>query len=65
MRRERGLELIFLTCIDVGGGFNSFVAFDPAARELLSGALGIRFEGAVAERPGIMMRKEIVPLLSG
>ncbi|MCR4280073.1 MAG: hypothetical protein NUV82_01450 [Candidatus Komeilibacteria bacterium] len=42
---------------------NFFVTADDSAKVLLEKVLNIRFSGAVAERPDLIMRKQIVPLL--
>lgn len=64
MQQAHGVEAILLTCIDVREGYNLLVAFDEPTRQLLRSALGVRFDGPLGRRPGVLMRKEIVPLLA-
>ncbi|PIN74987.1 hypothetical protein COV18_04475 [Candidatus Woesearchaeota archaeon CG10_big_fil_rev_8_21_14_0_10_37_12] len=63
LKEKNNLDLIFLTCIDVEKRFNTFVVIDDNSKILLENALNITFENNVAKRNGIIMRKEIVPLL--
>jgi len=63
MQDFHGTDFTFLTCIDILESYNRFVAADPKTRHLLEEALGVEFEGFVTKRDGIIMRKEIVPLL--
>lgn len=63
LKSEESLDITFLTCIDVEKAFNELVAFDRETQELVGRVLGIGFGGNVARRDGILMRKEIVPLL--
>lgn len=63
MKKGKGLDLIFVTIIDVERGFNNFVAEDEEALELVEKILKVKFRGNVARREGIIMRKEIWPLV--
>jgi inorganic pyrophosphatase/exopolyphosphatase len=62
-RIHRQFDYIFLTCIDVETATNTFVAIDLDTENLLSKVLGVTFENGIAKRKGILMRKEIVPIL--
>ena len=63
IKNERQIDAIFLTSIDIEKGFNIFVVIDEMSRKILSEALKIKFKGLTARREGIIMRKEIVPLV--
>ena len=62
IKSERKLEYIFLTAIDVIEGYNIFVCVDDKSQKILS-PLKINFKDNIAKRDGIIMRKEIVPLI--
>jgi len=53
----------FLSLLDVGGGYNLFVTDDPVTQQLLTATLHVKFDGPIARREGVIMRKEIVPKL--
>lgn len=63
LKKEKTLDLIFLTCIDLEKSYNKFVLIDEKTKKLAELALDIQFTNGVAERNGILMRKEIVPLI--
>lgn len=63
IKNERSIDTIFLTCIDIEKGFNVFVVIDDLAKDILSKALKIKFNGMIARRNGIIMRKEIIPII--
>jgi manganese-dependent inorganic pyrophosphatase len=63
IKEKTGLDYAFLTSIDLDDGFNKFVAVDEKTKSLLERALGINFEGDVAKRDGVLLRKEIIPIL--
>lgn len=63
LRAEQRLAGVFLSLIDLEAGFNLFLSPDPPMRVWLEQALDIAFEGDLARRPGLVMRKELVPLL--
>ena len=63
LKKEKTLDLIFLTCIDVEKGFNEFVTVDKITEELVEEVLKVKFHDSIAKRKGILMRKEIVPLI--
>lgn len=58
---ENDLDSAFVTFVDIEKGFNLFVAIDERTRKIVENSLDVRFEGEVAERNGILMRKEIIP----
>ena len=63
IKEERSIDAIFLTCIDIEKGFNIFVVIDEFSGKILSDALKIKFKDGVSRRNGIIMRKEIAPLV--
>ncbi len=63
LKKEKTLDLIFLTCIDLEKAFNKFVIIDEPSQKLLEKALKIKFNNCIAKKNGILMRKEIVPLI--
>jgi hypothetical protein len=63
LKRKKALDIIFLTCIDLENAFNKFVVVDEEAQSLIEQVLGVKFEDGVARRDGIIMRKEIIPLI--
>jgi len=63
VKKEKQLNLIFLTLIDVEKVTNTFIIVDPTSQELLEKALQVTFHEDIALKKGIMMRKTIVPLI--
>ena len=63
-KKANSLEFIFLTMIDIEKGFNKFVVIDNKSLELVKNVLNAKFQKDVAKRNGIIMRKEIVPLIN-
>jgi inorganic pyrophosphatase/exopolyphosphatase len=55
--------ITFLSCIDLEKAENTFVAPDKSTQKFLSKTFGVRFENQIARHKGIIMRKEIVPLV--
>ncbi|AKM82187.1 TPA: hypothetical protein DD449_03715 [Candidatus Berkelbacteria bacterium] len=60
---EQGLDVVFLTIIDLEADQNIIVAPTEEVEKILSKVLDIHFTNHVATRSGFMMRKEMVPLL--
>ncbi len=56
-------DIVFLSCIDLEKAFNVFVALDGMTQRILERILNVRFRGVLARREGIIMRKEIGPLI--
>lgn len=65
LKKEKSIDRIFLTCIDVDDAYNNIVVIDAETQQLLEQALNVTFVNGVAKRQGILMRKEIVPLVKG
>jgi len=63
IRKERKSKYTFLTAIDLEKGFNMFVAVDNETIILLEKSLGVSFDGNIAKREGILMRKKIIPII--
>lgn len=60
---EQDLNFVFLTIIDLEANQNIIVAPNEKIEEILAKVLGINFTDHIAVRSGLIMRKEIVPLL--
>jgi hypothetical protein len=54
---------IFLNIIELDEVKNYFITNDIKTQKLLEKILDVRFNGFIAERPNLIMRKQIVPLL--
>ncbi|MDA3840461.1 MAG: DHH family phosphoesterase [Patescibacteria group bacterium] len=61
--RKVALDIFFITCIDLEKAFNTFVAIDDKTEKLVEMALGVKFINGIAKRKGILMRKEIYPMI--
>ena len=57
------INFIFKNTIEFKNPKNFFVAQDSETQKLLEKVLKVQFAGVVAERPNLIMRKQIVPLL--
>lgn len=63
LKKEKSLDLIFLTCIDLEKAFNEIVVIEEDTQKFIEQVLGVTFKEGVTKRDGILMRKEIVPLI--
>jgi manganese-dependent inorganic pyrophosphatase len=63
IKKAQELDFIFLTNIELVAEKNYFVTEDVELQKILAPILGVEFNGAVAVREGMIMRKQIVPLL--
>lgn len=63
IKTEMCLDFVFQTTIELGEAKNYFITANKAMQELLTKILGVSFVGNVAERPNLIMRKQITPLL--
>lgn len=63
IKKERNLDYIFLTLIDVEKITNTFVVTDMESINLLTNAFNVTFNYNIAVKQGIMMRKTLIPLL--
>jgi manganese-dependent inorganic pyrophosphatase len=62
-KKDMALDLIFQNTVAIEEEKNYFVTNDEQVQKLLEKIFDIKFIGTVAEKPGLMMRKQIVPLL--
>ncbi len=60
---QNKLDFIFLTMLDIEEKLNRFICADPFMQTSLSSALNVTFTDNLAIRQGIIMRKQITPLL--
>jgi len=60
---ELSLDIVFLTVIDLEDRQNILIAPNKEIEKLLEKILNIKFADQIAIRPGLIMRKEIVPLI--
>jgi len=65
VKRESNLDIIFITAIDLVEGNNYFFTQYTKSRKILTDALLVSFSMGIALRKGVIMRKEIVPILKG
>ncbi len=63
IKQDMDTDYIFQNIIELDEGRNYFVTQDYGTQQLLEKCLGVKFNGAVAARPNLIMRKQIVPLL--
>lgn len=63
IKKEKKLDWIFLSLIDIEKIKNIFIVIDESSKKLLEKALGIRFENNISRKEGITMRKTIVPIV--
>ena len=63
IKEERDLDSIFQSTLELEDEKNFFVTDDDEMKKLLEKALGIEFAYNIAIREGLIMRKQIVPLL--
>ena len=63
LKIKNNLDFIFQTTIDLENKINIFIANDRQAQNILSAIFEINFENNIATRNGLIMRKQIVPLI--
>jgi manganese-dependent inorganic pyrophosphatase len=63
IKEEKGLDYIFQSTLELESEKNYFVTDNAETKKLLEKVLGIEFAYNVAIREGLIMRKQIVPLL--
>ncbi|MBI4435099.1 DHH family phosphoesterase [Candidatus Uhrbacteria bacterium] len=63
LHKQQKVDRGFLSIIDIDRGVDVFVCPDASLQDVLTRALGISWKGDRATTSGIMMRKEIVPIL--
>jgi inorganic pyrophosphatase/exopolyphosphatase len=63
IKHERNLDNSFISLIDLEKGNNVFVCSEKNTQKILEGSLGIKFDKDIAKRDGLIMRKEIIPIM--
>jgi manganese-dependent inorganic pyrophosphatase len=63
LKQKENLDLIFLSVIDLNHNQNVFVTDDKATQELLATIFNLTFTSNIAQRAGLIMRKETTPLI--
>jgi len=63
LKKELSLDLIFQNTLELEDNKNFFVTDNEETKKLLEDVLNVKFKGNVAERQGLILRKEIAPLL--
>lgn len=63
LRNKLNLDFVFQNTVELEEAKNYFVAADEATKQLLEKVLDVKFSDPIAERPNLIMRKQIVPLL--
>lgn len=63
IQSEINLDFIFQNTVALDEEKNFFIADDLWTQHLLEKVLDVEFQGVVAERPNLIMRKQIIPLL--
>ena len=63
IKKEMKLDIIFQNTIELEECKNFFIASDIETQKLLEDILDVKFDGNIAIRPNLIMRKQIVPLL--
>lgn len=60
--KKNDINYSFLSIIDLETDHNIFLSKDKKIMDILEHVLDIKFENNIARRPGLIMRKEIMPL---
>lgn len=63
IKEEKGLDFIFQSTLELEEEKNFFVTDHDETKQLLEKILHVKFVGDVATREGLIMRKQVVPLL--
>lgn len=63
IREEKGLDYIFINCVDILNGFNMVLTFDDDTKELLEKKLGYSFENMRCKFDRVIQRKDITKAL--
>jgi inorganic pyrophosphatase/exopolyphosphatase len=64
LKKKKGLDFIFLTAVDLEKGYNLFVTNHEPTKKFLKSKLNLSFNNqGFAQRPGVILRKEITPIL--
>ncbi len=63
IQKSQLLDYIFQNTLDLEDEKTFFVTNDIGTKELLERGLNVTFQGPVAERSGLILRKQVIPLL--
>lgn len=63
IKQEMKLDIIFQNIIELDECKNYFITEDIDTQKILEKILNVKFNGVLAEKPNLIMRKQIVPLL--
>ncbi len=63
IKEKMGLDIIFQNIIELDECKNYFITEDIDTKKILEKILDVKFDGVLAEKPNLIMRKQIVPLL--
>lgn len=63
LKEKFNTDLIFLSIIELRDGFNLFITNHQETQNILKSVFKVEFEDDIALNPGLMMRKEIWPML--
>lgn len=63
IQEEMKLDSIYLSILDLEKNFNLFITPNPLSQQIISDVLGVEFNNEVAKRPGLILRKETMPLI--
>ncbi|MBU1018187.1 DHH family phosphoesterase [Patescibacteria group bacterium] len=63
LKEKHSLEFIFLTAIDLEQNFNLFITDDSDSQLLLSKIFKIKFKKNIGKKEGMLLRKQVIPLL--
>lgn len=63
IQQQRQTDFAYLSCIDLSRPQNIFLTLDPSTEKLLYQILKLKFSDQVAIHQGILMRKEVMPML--
>jgi len=64
IKKERNIDLIFLSLIDIEKIKNTFMIIDESSKKLLEQALSVKFKNNISHKNGIIMRKTIVTIVT-
>lgn len=63
LKETHQLQMVFLTAVDLEEEYNLFVTPDHKMQSILSKVFNIEFTNNLAKRNGLLLRKQIVPLV--
>lgn len=63
IKNKTNAEIIFISFVELEKGVNIFLSPDEYSKQVISSIFQLEFSDGVASRNGLILRKEIVPLL--